>query len=85
MKKNGAIDELSHYISTQADRQIHIWERRPKWIPVMNRPIFLQKMEYIHLNPLQEKWQLADAPELYPWSSARFYLSGEISDILTYL
>lgn len=85
MHKNGAIDELSHYISTQADRQIQIWERRPKWIPVINHPIFLQKMEYIHLNPLQKKWQLADAPEWYPWSSAQFYLSGETSDIITYL
>lgn len=38
-------------------------------------PEFLwQKMEYIHYNPCRQKWNLAGAPETYPWSSARFYM-----------
>jgi len=35
-----------------------------------------QKLEYIHLNPLQEHWNFADKPENYVWSSARFYETG---------
>jgi hypothetical protein len=33
-----------------------------------------QKIDYIHHNPLQEKWQLVSAPELYEWSSASYYI-----------
>jgi len=41
-------------------------------------PEFLrQKIEYIHANPLQPHWQLAEHPEDYIWSSARFYLLEE--------
>jgi REP element-mobilizing transposase RayT len=40
-------------------------------------PEFLkQKMDYIHNNPLQPHWCLAERAEEYPWSSARFYLYG---------
>lgn len=38
---------------------------------------FEQKLDYIHLNPLQERWNLAKAPEVYPWSSANFYETGQ--------
>jgi hypothetical protein len=37
----------------------------------------MQKLGYIHDNPLQQKWQLADLPENYKYSSARFYETGE--------
>jgi hypothetical protein len=31
----------------------------------------MQKLDYIHNNPLQPKWQLAKAPEEYFYSSAK--------------
>jgi len=37
----------------------------------------MQKLDYIHNNPLQEKWQMSDFPENYKYSSARFYLTAE--------
>jgi putative transposase len=41
-------------------------------------PGFLeQKMDYIHYNPCQPHWRLAELPEDYPWSSAKFYLAGK--------
>lgn len=83
MKKAGKEKELLSYKSTQSDRRIHIWERRPKWIAVINRPIYLQKLRYIHLNPLQKKWHLVEAPELYPWSSAGFYAGIRESEWIT--
>ena len=36
-----------------------------------------QKLDYMHWNPLSGKWKFADSPELYPHSSARFYINGE--------
>ena len=39
-----------------------------------NSPEFLiQKLTYIHNNPLQPHWRLAQRPEDDLWSSARFY------------
>jgi putative transposase len=40
-------------------------------------PEFLrEKLDYVHNNPCQPHWRLADTPEAYPWSSAGFYLVG---------
>ena len=36
----------------------------------------LQKLKYIHNNPMQPHWQLAATPAAYPWSSAAFYEDG---------
>ncbi|WP_307527875.1 hypothetical protein [Pedobacter sp. W3I1] len=35
-----------------------------------------QKLDYIHNNPLQERWRLAENAEDYYWSSAKFYQTG---------
>lgn len=37
----------------------------------------LQVLEYIHNNPLQEHWKLAELPEDYYYSSARYYLKEQ--------
>ncbi len=42
-------------------------------IEIKNRDLLNQKLEYIHLNPLAERWNLAKRPEEYRWSSASFY------------
>ena len=36
----------------------------------------MQKMAYIHNNPLQEKWSMAEFPEDYEYSLAGFYETG---------
>ena len=36
-----------------------------------------QKLDYIHNNPCTGKWMLADCPEKYLHSSAKFYSNGE--------
>jgi hypothetical protein len=36
-----------------------------------------QKLDYIHNNPCSGKWMLADCPENYLYSSARYYARGE--------
>jgi putative transposase len=34
------------------------------------------KMDYVHNNPVQQKWQLCVLPEEYYYSSALFYYTG---------
>ncbi|MBK7108493.1 MAG: hypothetical protein KA954_11380 [Chitinophagales bacterium] len=36
-----------------------------------------QKLQYIHNNPIKDKWKLANLPEEYLHSSAKYYFTGE--------
>ncbi len=60
-----------------ADRQFQIWERNSLSIDLFTEKVFLQKLDYVHNNPVQPKWALAALPELYRWSSAGFYETGK--------
>ncbi len=60
-----------------ADRNFQVWERNSLSIDLFSENAFLQKLDYIHNNPLQPKWQLAEIPEEYRWSSAAFYEKDE--------
>jgi REP element-mobilizing transposase RayT len=68
---------LKPYNSTQADRDYHFWERRPKSVDIKDRNMAVQTLEYIHNNPLQEHWNLAEYQEDYKYSSASYYINGE--------
>ena len=58
------------------DRAYQFWERNPLRVDLFTQPVFRQKMDYIHSNPVQEKWKLAELPEGYKYSSAKFYETG---------
>jgi putative transposase len=49
---------------------------------VFTEEVFLQKLNYIHNNPVQSKWHLAEFPEEYSFSSAKFY-EIELREILS--
>jgi REP element-mobilizing transposase RayT len=66
---------LDKFKSTQADRDYHFWERRPFVATMNDREVLLQKLEYIHKNPV--KTGLAHTVEDYKYSSARFYQGKE--------
>ncbi|PRY14913.1 transposase IS200 family protein [Pontibacter ummariensis] len=55
------------------DRQYQVWERNPLSVYCYSVKVTEQKLDYIHQNPTQEKWQLATLPEEYFYSSASFY------------
>jgi len=38
---------------------------------------FREKLNYIHNNPCQEKWRLAERPQDYKYSSAANYFLGK--------
>ncbi|MES2655510.1 MAG: transposase [Bacteroidota bacterium] len=65
---------LNNYKSTQKDRLYHFWERRARTIEIKSKEIAIQKLNYIHNNPVQEKWKLVSLPEDYRFSSAKFYV-----------
>jgi REP element-mobilizing transposase RayT len=63
-------------INNQSDRELQFWQTDSLAICLNSREICEQKLDYIHLNPLQEHWNLAQYPEDYIWSSAKFYETG---------
>ena len=62
---------LAQFRKSGSDREYQFWQRNSYNIRMYNRHVFEQKLDYIHLNPLQEKWQLAENPEDYYFSSAK--------------
>jgi putative transposase len=53
----------------------HFWQRRYYDFNVWGGRKLIEKLRYIHRNPLTRG--LADKPEDWPWSSFRHYLYGE--------
>ena len=70
-------DLLIRYKSEKTDRLFQFWKRDPLAIPLSNEHILIEKLQYIHNNPVKDKWKLATQPEAYRFSSASFYASGK--------
>jgi len=49
---------LALFKSGKNDRNYQFWQRDPLAVRVFSREMFLQKLEYTHLNPLNERWNL---------------------------
>ena len=69
-------DLLVHFKVTSNDRDYQFWQRDPLAVHMKDKKVLVQKLNYIHLNPLQERWNLTTRPENYHWSSAKFHESG---------
>ena len=79
-KTSGAL----FYQEITTERRHRFWQRDPLAVYMDSKEKAEQKLDYIHLNPLQEKWNLVINPVDYKWSSARFYETGvDEFDILT--
>ncbi len=57
-------------------RRYHFWKRDALPVILYTPNVIYQKLNYIHNNPVQGKWMLADSPIEYKYSSARFYETG---------
>ncbi len=75
-KKMITKQELLQYCSDKQDRCYQFWKRDPLAIHLSSIKIIEQKLDYIHANPVNEKWKLCKLPEEYKWSSAGFYFYG---------
>ena len=66
---------LPHFEVNKKDRKYQFWKRNALSVDLFSPPVFNQKLEYIHNNPV--KAGICKLPEAYPFSSARFYLKNE--------
>jgi putative transposase len=55
-----------------------IWNDRFHDEVIYTTKFLVQKLNYIHNNPCQPFWHLVEKPEDYKYSSALFYLTGEV-------
>jgi REP element-mobilizing transposase RayT len=77
--------KLTYFKVDEPERQYRVWQRDPLAVLLDSKAKLEQKLDYIHLNPLQEKWNLVAKPEDYRWSSAGFYETGKDEfEILTH-
>jgi putative transposase len=52
----------------------HFWQKRYYDFNICNYPQFVEKLRYIHRNPV--KAELCERPEDWEWSSFRHYATG---------
>ena len=70
-------DGLSRLYEVNAANKKHeIWQRDSLSIEIFNENFAIQKLDYIHFNPVSGKWNLAKNYLEYYYSSARFYETG---------
>ncbi len=67
-------DMLASFKVSKYDRDYQIWKREPLSIELIAESMFIQKLEYIHYNPVSAG--LCKVPEEYYYSSAKFYFDG---------
>jgi putative transposase len=67
-------NELLPRFKVEDDSRDHqFWQRSALAIRLYDRKILEQKLDYLHLNPLQKHWNLVDDPNNYLYSSCSFY------------
>jgi len=66
---------LTLFLVKAKDRQYQFWERNALSFDVYSEAVLLQKIQYIHQNPV--KAGLVILPEEYKYSSAEFYETGK--------
>ena len=68
--------QLEFFNVNKSDRNYQFWQKNHLDIEIFSKEIFDQKLEYIHNNPLQERWKMVAYPVEYKYSSASFYELG---------
>ena len=76
-KNNQVLVAFAEGVKQPQKQQYAVWESEYQAKNIFTPEFLSQKIEYIHQNPIQPHWKLADHPEEYIWSSARFYLRDE--------
>lgn len=76
--------DFKKYVAQKAMRALgvkspRIWRPRYDRLVVFSEETFLQKLNYIHQNPVKAK--LVDVQSDWPWSSAPAYTSGEAGPV----
>ena len=70
-----ALKSLKQGVSRRLIRDAeHFWQKRYYDFNIRNYPQFVEKLRYIHRNPVRQG--LCDRPEDWQWSSFRHYATG---------
>jgi REP element-mobilizing transposase RayT len=77
MLRKEAAQLLSWYAVSANNKDYEFWQRDSLAIRLYTREVALQKLNYIHNNPLAEHWNLVKDPCDYKYSSARYYEMNE--------
>lgn len=75
MESNEA-QRLKYQVNAR-NKQYEFWQRDSLAVHLYTREVMLQKLNYIHLNPLASHWHLVTDPCHYFYSSAAFYERNE--------
>jgi REP element-mobilizing transposase RayT len=76
-KQNEILEQLQLAVTAkekQRQKKHRVFEVSSDIKPCYTEKFLLQKLNYIHNNPVMSKWKLADLPETYFHSSACFYI-----------
>ena len=65
---------LKEFEVVASDRKYQFWERNALSVEIWSEKVFLQKLKYIHANPVRAR--LCNYPLQYKYSSASFYHTG---------
>lgn len=68
--------KLLKFAVNAKNKRYEFWQRDALAIELYSKAVMLQKLHYIHMNPLASHWQLAMDPNDYYWSSASYYEQG---------
>lgn len=70
-------DKLNQYAVFAHNKRHEFWQRDSLAVHLYTGKVAYQKMNYIHNNPVADRWQLVKDPCDYIYSSASFYEKGE--------
>lgn len=71
-----SLDKLGHK-TRKGNWKYSLWQHRSNVLSLISESILMEKVNYIHLNPVREN--LVKIPTDYRWSSARFW-KGNVSN-----
>ncbi len=67
---------LNEFAGEWNSRQFNFWQPDSDWFLLNNESTVLQKLNYMHSNPMQKHWGLTGDRVKYPFSSAKYYETG---------
>ncbi len=70
-------EALEKYAVNACNKKYAFWQRDSLPIHLFTKAVAIQKLDYIHNNPLASHWRLAAVASDYYYSSARYYICNE--------
>ena len=69
-------NRLASYSVDAANKEYEFWKRDSLAVYLYTKEVAYRKLDYLHNNPLADRWKLVSDPCDYEYSTARFYEKG---------